>query len=213
MRQQRRRFDFSQLRITRGALILAALELGLSLVWLLASADARLSIDQYLTALERSASDDLLERTDRDRRGYYDTQICRVEIADTSGGPADVIVSGQPATITVDVTEEVPALECRLTIADSLGQPVTSMDSEISAPADVREPGRGTRLECQLASLPLLPGRYRIDVLLKAGRHIQDGLQAAGFFDVQPGVIDGRPVPPAGADGSIVLPHAWRLPS
>ncbi len=170
------------------------------------------TIDQYLTALERSASDDLLERTDRDRRGYYDTQICRVEIADTSGGPADVIVSGQPATITVDVTEEVPALECRLTIADSLGQPVTSMDSEISAPADVREPGRGTRLECQLASLPLLPGRYRIDVLLKAGRHIQDGLQAAGFFDVQPGVIDGRPVPPAGADGSIVLPHAWRLP-
>ncbi|HEU5253636.1 MAG TPA: ABC transporter ATP-binding protein [Solirubrobacterales bacterium] len=170
------------------------------------------TIDQYLTALERSASDDLLERTDRDRRGYYDTQIRRVEIA-AGGGPADVVVSGQPATIAVEVTEEVPALECRLTIADSLGQPVTTMDSEVSAPADVREPGQGTRLECRLASLPLLPGRYRIDVLLKAGRHIQDGLQAAGFFDVQPGVIEGRPVPPSGADGSVVLPHSWRLPA
>ncbi|HEX6782271.1 MAG TPA: ABC transporter ATP-binding protein [Solirubrobacterales bacterium] len=178
-----------------------------------ADGPAKETIDRYLTALERSASDDLLERTDRDRRGYYDTQIRRVEISDGSGGPPDVIVSGRPATIAIEVTEEWPGLECRLTIADSLGQPVTTLDSEVSAPVDTREPGQGTRLECQMASLPLLPGRYRIDVLLKAGRQIQDGLQAAGFFDVQPGVIEGRPVPPTGSDGSVVLPHAWRLPT
>ena len=171
------------------------------------------TIDQYLSALESAASDDLLERTDRDRRGYYDTKLRRVEIRDESGGPPDVVVSGQPVTIAVDVTDHVPSLECRLTIADSLGQALTTMDSEISAPVDMRDSGPGTRLECKLASLPLLPGRYRIDVLLKAGRHIQDGLQAAGFFDVQPGVIEGRPVPPSGAEGSIVLPHAWHLPA
>jgi lipopolysaccharide transport system ATP-binding protein len=170
------------------------------------------TIDRYLTNLEQAASSDLLERSDRDRRGYRDTMIRQLGIQ-SPGGPADVIVSGQPATIAVEVTEEVPALECRLTIADSLGQPVTTMDSEISAPTDRRTPGDGLRLECDLASLALLPGRYRIDVLLKAGRQIQDGLQAAAFFDVQPGVIEGRPVPPSGADGSVVLPHSWRLPA
>jgi lipopolysaccharide transport system ATP-binding protein len=169
------------------------------------------TIDRYLMGLEQAASTDLLERSDRDRRGYRDTMIRRVEIH-SPGGHADVIVSGQPAKIAIEVTEEVPALECRLTIADSLGQAVTTMDSEVSAAADVRDAGLGVRLECELASLPLLPGRYRIDVLLKAGRQIQDGLQAAAFFDVQPGVIDGRPVPPTGADGSVVLPHLWRLP-
>jgi lipopolysaccharide transport system ATP-binding protein len=170
------------------------------------------TIDRYLTNLEQAASSDLLERSDRDRRGYRDTMIRRLGIQ-SPDGPADVIVSGQPATVAVEVTEEVPALECRLTIADSLGQPVTSMDSEISAPSDQRTHGGGVRLECDLASLSLLPGRYRIDVLLKAGRQIQDGLQAAAFFDVQPGVIEGRPVPPSGADGSVVLPHSWRLPA
>lgn len=170
------------------------------------------TIDRYLGALERSASDDLLERTDRDRRGYYDTRIRRVEIRDPGGGPPDVIVAGRPATIAIDLTEEVASLECRLTIADSLGQAVTTLDSEVSAPVDVRDAGLGPRLECEIAALPLLPGRYRIDILLKAGLQIQDGLQAAGFFDVQPGVMDERPVPASGADGNVVLPHAWRLP-
>jgi lipopolysaccharide transport system ATP-binding protein len=66
----------------------------------------------------------------------------------------------------------------------------------------------------EIASLPLLPGRYRIDVVLKANRVIQDGLQAAAFFDVEPGVLeDGRPIPAAGSDGTIALAHTWRLPS
>jgi lipopolysaccharide transport system ATP-binding protein len=171
------------------------------------------TIDRYLGSLERAASDDLMERSDRDRRGYRDTMLRHVEIRDESGGPPDVVVSGQAVTIAVEVTEAVPSLECRLTIADSLGQPLTTMDSEISAPVDRRDTAAGTRLECRLSSLPLLPGRYRLDVLLKAGRQIQDGLQAACFFEVQPGVIDGRPVPPSGADGDVVLAHAWRLPA
>jgi lipopolysaccharide transport system ATP-binding protein len=61
--------------------------------------------------------------------------------------------------------------------------------------------------------LPLLPGRYRIDVLLKARNQIQDGLVAAAFFDVEPGVLGDRPMPTAGSDGDVVLDHTWRLPS
>jgi lipopolysaccharide transport system ATP-binding protein len=171
------------------------------------------TIDQYLGSLEQAAGQDLLERTDRDRRGYFDTKIRAVELRDGAGGPPDVIISGNPATITVELTEPVPSLECRLTIADSLGQAVATLDSEVSAPADSRNPELGPCVECEISSLPLLPGRYRVDVLLKAKRHIQDGLQGAAFFEVQPGVMEGRPVPPTGFDGSVVLSHAWRLPA
>ena len=45
-----RRFEFSQLRITRGALILAALEIGLSLVWLMSSKAGQLRIVDYVAA-------------------------------------------------------------------------------------------------------------------------------------------------------------------
>jgi lipopolysaccharide transport system ATP-binding protein len=175
-----------------------------------ADGPVRETIDQYLRGLERAASDDLLERVDRDGRGYDETLVRRLEIRDPSGGR--IVVAGRPATISVQVTKAIPGMHCRLTILNSLGQPVTTLDSEVSAPTDVRDVALGTRLECEIASLPLLPGRYRIDVLLTANRRIQDGLQAAEFFDVEPGVVGGRPIPASGSDGTVALTHTWRLP-
>jgi lipopolysaccharide transport system ATP-binding protein len=170
------------------------------------------TLDQYLRTLERAASDNLLERKDRDARGYDETLVRRLEIHDAGGHNPNVVLAGRPATIVVDVTEALPMMECRLTIANSLGQPVTTLDSEISAPADLRGGDLGPHIECEIAALPLVPGRYRIDVLLKARGQIQDGLQAAAFFDVEPGVIAERPTPTAGSDGDVVLAHIWRLP-
>lgn len=46
----RRRFDSSQLRITRGALVLAGLQVGVSLLWLLADGDTRDTLDNWLVA-------------------------------------------------------------------------------------------------------------------------------------------------------------------
>lgn len=50
MAPEGRRFDRVQLRITRGALILAALEIGLSLVWLMADKGGRASLETWLVA-------------------------------------------------------------------------------------------------------------------------------------------------------------------
>jgi lipopolysaccharide transport system ATP-binding protein len=174
-------------------------------------APAHESIDHYLSALERAASDDLLERTDRDARGWQAALIRRVEIRDGDGG-ADLF-GGRPARIAVDVTAVLPQMECRLTIANSLGQPIATLDSELAASIDSRESELGPRLECEIQELPLLPGRYRIDVLLKGSYQIQDGLQAAAFFDVEPGFIDDRPIAAVGTDGDVALRHRWRIPS
>jgi lipopolysaccharide transport system ATP-binding protein len=169
------------------------------------------TIDRYLRTLESAASDNLLERTDRDNRAYDETLVRHLEIRDASGSHPNVVVAGRPATIVVEVTEHLPTMECQLTIVNSLGQPICTLDSEMSAPVDVRDRELATRLECEIDSLPLLPGRYRIDVIVKAKRHIQDGLQAAAFFDVEPGMIGERPIA-AEADGDVSLPHSWRLP-
>ena len=177
-----------------------------------ADAPVNEAIDHYLRMLERAASDDLLERKDRDSRGYEDTHVRRLEIRDAASGHPDVVVGGRPATIAVQVTEVLPGMHCRLTILNSLGQPVTTLDSEVPAPSDVRDDGLGPCIECEIPALPLLPGRYRIDVLLKARDQVQDGLQAAAFFDVEPGVVDERPMPVTGSDGDVVVPHSWRLP-
>ena len=170
------------------------------------------AIDSYLRTLERSASTNLLERTDRDGRAYDETLVKQLEVRGPSG-QANAIVAGQGATFAVEVTEQLPSMECQLTIANSLGQPICTLDSEMSAPVDVRDPTLGTRIECEVPALPLMPGRYRIDVIVKAKRQIQDGLQAAAFFDVEPGLVGDRPTAAAGVEGSVVLPHVWRLPA
>jgi len=179
----------------------------------IADAPIEEAVTGYLRALERSASDDLLSRTDRDGRGWNNSLVSRLALYDGVSGEADVIVGGRSAKIVVEVTEALPMMECQLTVLNSLGHPITTFDSELTGPEDVRDSDVGARIECEIESLPLIPGRYRIDVLLKGRQEIQDGLQAAAFFDVEPGVLDGRPMPERGADGDTVLPHTWRLPT
>jgi len=171
------------------------------------------AVTGYLRALERAASDDLETRTDRDGRAWEESKVKRLAVYDGDSDEPDVVVGGRGAKIVIEVTEVLPMMECSLTILNSLGHPITTLDSELSSPADVRDGQSGPRIECKVDSLPLIPGRYRIDVLLRGRQEIQDGLQAAAYFDVEPGVIDGRPMPSIGADGDIVLPHTWQLPA
>jgi lipopolysaccharide transport system ATP-binding protein len=171
------------------------------------------AVTGYLRALERAASDDLETRTDRDGRAWEESKVKRLAVYDGDSDEPDVVVGGRGAKFVIEVTEVLPMMECSLTILNSLGHPLTTLDSELSSPADIRDGQSGPRIECKVDSLPLIPGRYRIDVLLRGRQEIQDGLQAAAYFDVEPGVIDGRPMPSIGADGDIVLPHTWQLPA
>jgi lipopolysaccharide transport system ATP-binding protein len=168
------------------------------------------AVSHYLRAMERSASDDLLARKDRD--GWGDSLVRRLAVYDVESGEADVVVGGRRAKIVVEFTELLPMMDVQLTILNSLGHPVTTLDSELSSSTDVRDQEAGNRIECEVDSLPLIPGRYRIDVVLRGRQEIQDDLQAAAYFDVEPGVLDGRPMPQMGADGDIVLTQRWRLP-
>src|SRR5260221_236765 len=66
----------------------------------IADGEVGATIAEYLRTLERAASDDLLERTDRDGRGWDETLVRRLQIADASGaGHPDVVVGGSAARI------------------------------------------------------------------------------------------------------------------
>lgn len=174
------------------------------------------AIDYYLGGLEQAASQDLLERNDRESGGEHQIMITGVEVQDLGGGHRDMVVGGRPAKIVVHLTGLLPKIRCILTIVNSLGASVSTFDSQLSSEADSFDPGLGPRVECEIPVLPLLPGRYRIHVWVVANMQLQDGLRSAVFFDVEPGVIDERPMPPAGGDvfeGDVLLAHAWRLPA
>jgi lipopolysaccharide transport system ATP-binding protein len=171
------------------------------------------TVGDYLGMLERHSSTDLLARTDRDGRGRRQTLIRSVELTPAHGGARTAVIVGDQVVITVQVTEPGPVLGCNLTIVNALGQPVTAFNSSMSSPLDTHTEMAGVDIACEVESLTLVPGRYRVDALLWSSSGWEDGLQAATYFDVEPGLVDDRPVNATGWEGNIVLPHKWRLPS
>ena len=170
------------------------------------------AVDKYLEMLETSSTENLELRTDRDPEGRGGTRIRRVAVTDAVSGQSDVIIGGRPIKIELEVSEHLPGMDATVTIASNFGQPISRLDSEVSAPSDSRGGEDGRVIECEIPLLPLVPGRYRVDAYVHADEHMQDGLQAAAYFDVELGVIGDRPMHPIASDGDIVMPHVWRLP-
>jgi lipopolysaccharide transport system ATP-binding protein len=165
------------------------------------------AVRSYLGRLEQAGSTGLLDR--RDRRGWQEVIVSRVEITQ-EGSP--VIVTGRPTRFCFGVTGVIPRMSCIFTIYNLYGQPVTTLSSAVAANDDRHDGGNEAVFECFIDELLLVPGRYRVDVTLRGRGHRQDILEAASFFDVEQGVVRGRPVVGDEGFGSVALPHRWRIP-
>jgi len=168
------------------------------------------AIGTYLRSLEQMMDTALLERTDR--RGWHRIMISAVEARQPDGSaPA----TGRPMRFTVSVTGLQASSRCMLTILNHLGQPVTRLESGNAGPLDhttrVDAADRPAQFVCDIDALPLLPGRYRIDVQLRGTHQVEDELDSAAMFDVEPGLLSGRPVAVNGV-GDVALDHTWSVP-
>jgi len=170
------------------------------------------AISTYLRGFEQALSQDLRER--RDRGGWRSILVERVEVSGPSdnGHPAP-LVTGQPARFVFYTTESRASMALTFTVLNHLGQPVARLSSSVGGPQDRRGAESANRFVCELDDLLLVPGRYRIDVELKARGVVQDSIEAAAMFDVEDGTIDGRPVSGGDSYGDVVLRHRWSTPS
>ena len=65
--------------------------------------------------------------------------------------------------------------------------------SDDTAPVDSEAASSDGGFACDLPALPLVPGRYRVDVEVHGRAYLQDSIEAATFFEVEQGVLAGRP--------------------
>jgi hypothetical protein len=93
-----------------------------------------------------------------------------------------------------------------------LGIPVASFDSAVGALDDVIDASIGHSFMCEVDQLTLTPGRYRVDAIVRAANHVQDGLEGAAYFDVAEGLLAGRPVT-GDEQAPVAIAHRWRVPS
>ena len=160
------------------------------------------AVRTYLATLEQLSSIDLADR--RDRRGRGDVRLGRIEIDANDG----VLATGSSARFTFVLTETRADASCFFTVYNHLGQPVANFNSDVRATSDERKPG-AAEFVCEVDELPLVPGRYRINAAVRAAGDLQDLVEAAAAFDVEPGRLGGRPVLRDSGYGSVAIDHRW----
>jgi lipopolysaccharide transport system ATP-binding protein len=166
------------------------------------------AVADYLRSLESLVTEDLLARSDRG--GYQDIQLSGIEIAGPNG--ARTLATGAPARFVFHLTRSHPRLACSFTVLNHLGQPIATLGSTAAAPDDATGDGGPAVAVCEIDELPLVPGRYRVDVQVRDHAHLQDSLEAAAMFDVEQGVMAGRPVAREDGAGDVAIAHRWTLP-
>jgi lipopolysaccharide transport system ATP-binding protein len=171
------------------------------------------AVAAYLRRLEQASATSLLER--RDRRGWQHARLREVHV--TSTDPSGILTSGAGARFRFDATATLSRMSCSFTVLDHVGNPVMTLSSLRAGPADgeasAGDGAAGGRFECLIEELPLVPGRYRVDVALHGGGHRQDEIEAAAFIEVADGLLRGRAVPAGSGPGPVVVAHRWTVPT
>ncbi|MGL6342032.1 MAG: ABC transporter ATP-binding protein [Waterburya sp.] len=175
----------------------------------LADSSIENTISSYLQNIEQSQSNNLLER--QDRTGEGKAKLVNLKISSNYQETSN-LVTGKPAEFIFKITKLLPRISCMFTIYDQLGTAIINFNSEQSSPQDLNDPEIGTQFICAIAQLPLMPGQYRLNVLIKGDGAIQDHLEGASWFEVAPGTMDGRPVQVKNNGSKICVPHIWTVP-
>jgi lipopolysaccharide transport system ATP-binding protein len=167
------------------------------------------AIDVYLRMLESKATSDLRSR--KDRRGEGIVRFVSLATLNEMEGPT--LYVGQPAEFRFGFEGAPGHCSLAFTIYDNMGGAVVHFNSAAKAPQDQWRAEIQSRREvaCVLDSLPLMPGRYSINVVLQKDGVLQDHLTAATFFDVEPGIFDNRNYVCSNGYGSVCMSHRWRF--
>jgi lipopolysaccharide transport system ATP-binding protein len=170
------------------------------------------AVSAYLRAVEADAVLDLGER--QDRSGWNEVWLTGVEVRGADG--AGTLATGKPAYFMFTVERasgfERARVSCRFTVVNLLGHPVATFSSDDLGPDGNEAAATEGAFGCEVPQLPLVPGRYRIDVEVHGRAYLQDAIEGAAFFDVEQGVMGGRPVS-GDTRGDVVVEHRWTTPS
>lgn len=150
--------------------------------------------------------DDRINSDDHDGRLY----LSRLVVAG-SAGPTATLRTGRPAAVTIhcEGLPEPDAVFARFHVRNELDEIVLASDTRMAA-EDTEVSGQVVTF--QFEELPLLPGRYFVDLGLgvKKTRAVLDQVSAAGTFEVSRDDQYGADYQQYPQDGSIYLAPRWR---
>ena len=130
-----------------------------------------------------------------DRRGRGRSRL--IEASIFSRGHEDspgLLLYGMDAIVRLKVSELLPDLTCTFAFYDSRLRPVCRFSSRVIGEED--RVGDTDYFTCEVPELALVPDDYVANLVLKCGSELEDRIDSAFKFRVEPGQLGGRPLDP-----------------
>lgn len=172
------------------------------------------TIQTYLAGLrhlEQHAGKALADR--RDRSGCGSIRVVDFH-AQAQGHANNAVLAGSDAEFIVSyiARQEQPVLRVHVAIVvvDRRGVSLFSFTTGMTR-CDFRDVAPSGRIVCKVRNLPLIPGQYWVNIMLKDDSGLADFINGAASFRVIDGGAGGildYPSPSFG--GSVIVPHEWR---
>jgi lipopolysaccharide transport system ATP-binding protein len=154
----------------------------------------------------------LAERQDRSGNGNVRVVSFQARARDSNGAPRTAAGAEFLVGYAARSEQPITRLYVGIGVTDALGTSVTWFSTAMTNSDFCGIPPKG-QIVCQIDWLPLIPGRYRVDIKLIDDRGHADLVRFAASFDVVDGGDSGFTAFASGDSGSVVVPHSWFLDS
>lgn len=144
-----------------------------------------------------------------------DKVFTRLEIRPAGGAPSDVVRMGNALQLELEVQDldEMPDSNVNITIVSESGQAVFRMTERMAPIRAAQGRHARERIVIEIASLPLTPGDYHLDIAVHDRREGQpiDQLNRAAKFLVVAGDLLGNGYQFRSQDGLVYIPWDWEV--
>jgi lipopolysaccharide transport system ATP-binding protein len=175
--------------------------------------DARELVHKYLT-LDVDASDGQRDLSSHPGRTKSSIPIMKqVTLRSHGSAPVSTVLMGAPLAVRVEFSSESEPIRPVLgvVIVDHHGSPIFGVNNRfISGYHFDKSVSNGT-ITCRFETLPLMPGRYVLDLYFGHQHHDLDVVHEAVSFEVAPADVFGTGQLPPASVGPIYWPATWSL--
>ena len=99
---------------------------------------------------------------------------------------------------------------CSLVFYSATGTRILHLSTQFSNIAFPRMPSSGV-IECRIARLPLIAGKYMLNVAILGSEGLLDHIESAAIIEVQPADVYGTGNMPIERDGFVICEQQWRV--
>jgi lipopolysaccharide transport system ATP-binding protein len=176
----------------------------------MAPGDVGQAVGNYLKQVHAVTSSRLRDR--KDRQGAGAVRLTDFTLCSRDGRPLEALACGQSVEFRLHYETQdgrpIRNLTAGIGLSTATGVFTGLLTNQIAAEPFADAPGRGV-ITCRIPKLPLAPGLFTLNLILRQGDVIQDWVQEAATLTVEEGDFFGTGRMPPSSHGGFLIEQEW----